>query len=91
VGIRNVVIDLEQVPLGADDINPQPAVRFNFNIDCRLPLVPVGGIAEEPDVTALPTVTSSSGRDYATYIAGSAAGIIMLAVGGGWVLRRRRA
>jgi hypothetical protein len=51
----------------------------------------VGGIAESPDVTALPSTTSSSGRDYTFYIASAAVAILMLAAGGGWWLRRHRA
>ena len=47
----------------------------------------VGGIAEQPDVTALPSA-SSSDRNYTAYIPG----VIVLVAGiGGWYVRRKRA
>ncbi|MBI5283720.1 MAG: hypothetical protein HY874_01370 [Chloroflexi bacterium] len=50
----------------------------------------VGGIAEQPDVTALPSAAASSGRNHARYILGAAVALIVAAAGAaGW--RKRRA
>ena len=55
-------------------------------------LASVGGIAEPPDVTALPTRTDrSSDRGAAPYASGAAAVVaLLLIVAGGWYARRRR-
>jgi Periplasmic copper-binding protein (NosD) len=50
--------------------------------------VSVGGIAEQPDVSALPPATSSSGRDYTPYILGAAVAFLATAGAAGW--RRQR-
>lgn len=51
----------------------------------------VGGVAEHPDVTALP-LAAASGRDYSGYILGAAVAFAVTAVGAtGWRRRRRRA
>jgi len=51
--------------------------------------VSVGGIAEQPVVTALPLVTES-GRDYAAYVLGAAAALVAgLAGAAGWQVCRR--
>jgi hypothetical protein len=47
----------------------------------------VGGIAEQPDVAALPSATASSGRDYTP---GIVAVVVFLAAAGAAVWRRRR-
>jgi len=51
----------------------------------------VGGIAEQPDVTASPSSSASSGRDHKVYFPGVVA-VLMVAVAGtaGWRKRRRR-
>jgi hypothetical protein len=52
----------------------------------------VGGIAEQPDLTALPSVASSSGHGYTVYILGAAVALIAAAGGAaGWRKRRKRA
>ena len=49
-----------------------------------LPPVSVGGIAEQPDMTALPSA-ASSGRDYMAYIFGASVAFIVVAAGAaGW-------
>jgi hypothetical protein len=53
--------------------------------------VSVGGIAEQPDVSALPTAAASSGRNYTMYILGVAgAGLAALGAGAWAIWRRRR-
>jgi hypothetical protein len=48
----------------------------------------VGGIAEQPDVAALPS-TSASGRDYTVYVLVAAVACVMAAAGAsGWRTRR---
>ncbi len=55
-------------------------------------LVSVGGIAEQPDVTALPSAAASSGREYTPYVLGAAVALFVAAVGvAGWYVRRKRA
>ncbi|MBI5285723.1 MAG: thrombospondin type 3 repeat-containing protein, partial [Chloroflexi bacterium] len=49
----------------------------------------VGGIAEQPDVIALPSAAASPGRDYTLYILGGAVAFIVAAAGAaGWHKRR---
>jgi hypothetical protein len=54
--------------------------------------VAVGGIAEEPDVTALPsrTSTASAGNRMAHAAGGAAAAALAIVAAGGWAMRRRR-
>jgi hypothetical protein len=50
----------------------------------------VGGIAEPPDLAALPLEPAEPGRDYAFYVAAAAAGGALLALAAGaWYARRR--
>ncbi len=52
--------------------------------------VSVGGIAEEPDVTRLPSATASSGRNYTMYIVGVAGAVLATLGAGAWAAWRRR-
>jgi len=50
----------------------------------------VGGISEQPDVTALPSAAASSGGNHAVYIIAAAAALFAAAIGAaGWRKRRR--
>jgi hypothetical protein len=52
----------------------------------------VGGIAEQPDVTALPATVASPGRDYTVYILGAAVALGAAAAGAvGWRKQGKRA
>jgi NHL repeat len=49
----------------------------------------VGGIAEQPDVAALPSAAASSGRDHMAYLLGAAGAFLMAAaLAAGWRMRR---
>ena len=50
----------------------------------------VGGIMERPDVASLPVQTADSGRSNTPYIAGAAAGVLVIMTAGVWYARRRR-
>ena len=50
--------------------------------------ISVGGIAEQPDVTALPSATSSSGRDYTPGVVIALLAVAGIVVGGWWVRKR---
>ncbi|MBI5285327.1 MAG: hypothetical protein HY874_09560 [Chloroflexi bacterium] len=65
--------------------NPVPLVA---HISCTS----VGGIAEQPDVTALSTAAASSGGDSAVYMLGAAGALMVAAAGAvGWRKWRTRA
>ena len=49
----------------------------------------VGGVAEEPEVTALPSAASVQGRDYTVYILDVAVAILIAAGVSAWSRRRR--
>jgi Tol biopolymer transport system component len=55
----------------------------------RVAWVAVGGVAEQPDVTALPSAAAPAGRGYAVYIMGAAAALVVALGAAGW--RKRRA
>ncbi|MBI5284594.1 MAG: hypothetical protein HY874_05815 [Chloroflexi bacterium] len=81
----------------------QPGSGFNFNAGQWLagdlglalgvsapPPSAVGGIAEAPDVTALPAQTTSAGNRTAYALGGAIAAALAIVAAGGWAARRRR-
>lgn len=55
----------------------------------RVAWVAVGGVAEPPDVAALPSAAEPAGSSYAVYIIGAAAALVVALGAAGW--RKRRA
>jgi hypothetical protein len=65
-----------------------PFAQCRFAVPCSPAAPPsVGGMAEQPDLAALPSA-ASSGRDYTLYILGAAVALLAAAGAAGW--RRRR-
>ncbi len=55
------------------------------------PVAPsVAGIAEQPDVAALPSAAASSSRNYSMYILGAACAVLAALAAGTWATWRRR-
>jgi hypothetical protein len=64
-----------------------PGCGFALTTGWRAAAVGVGGIAEQPDVTELPSATAS-GRDYTPYIIGVVIASVVVVVGAaGWRTR----
>jgi hypothetical protein len=55
------------------------------------PAVSVGGIAEQPDASALPVTTTSSDHTTAFALGGTALAVLVTVGAGGWYVRRKRA
>jgi hypothetical protein len=68
-----------------------PSVQVVRLSRAAAPAPSVGGVAEPPDVTALPARTApSSNRDRAVYVAAAAVVALLLIVAGAWYAKRRQ-
>ena len=71
------------------DATPGSSAAMTLTVEAP---VSVGGIAEQPDVAALPAQlpTASSGHRTAYALGGAAAAALAIVAAGGWAMRRRR-